>query len=287
MTYNNPKAIAILLAAYNAEKFLAEQVDSLISQTNQDWTLYIRNDGSTDSTAQIIGRYCEQYPDRIIEIDRGGKNLGCRDNFFRLLEVVESDYYMFCDADDYWLPKKIEVSYNFLKEKESQYPGKPILVHCDKIMGDENLNITSQSGWKTLKFDPDIISSFNHIPLRIVGGASSMFNNAIKSEYLVPSPFPTAHDGWVALQTARYGKIFAIHQALMIYRQHSASTTFGDNTHTSLWQYFKKIFILQKWFKHHNEFASQMQTLEYGGKIKYFYYRIVVFSKIIWGRLTY
>lgn len=288
MNYKCPKPIAILLAVYNGEKYLHVQIDSIIEQTNKDWVLYIRDDASTDSTREIIAEYCKNN-DNIITIKDDLGNLGCYENFKQLLRVVEADYYMFSDADDYWLPQKVEISYNFLKQKEIEYPNIPLLAHCDKIITDSNLNVICKSGWDSLKFDPDIISEYNHIPLYIAGGASSIFNNKIREKYYnEKSPFPTAHDGWIALQTTRYGgKIFAIHKPLMRYRLHDNNITVSIKTAQTFNEYLRKLLQITSTFKYHWQFASQMYTLGYGGKCKYFYYRIVVFFKLMWGRLTY
>lgn len=71
-------SVAIMLAAYNGAKYLEEQIESIVSQTFEDWTLYIRDDNSIDATASIIKRYTEKYPDRIVNIDdkklRGGSS---------------------------------------------------------------------------------------------------------------------------------------------------------------------------------------------------------------------
>lgn len=283
MIYQNTRPIAILLAVYNGEKYLREQLDSLVQQTNHQWTLYIRDDSSTDSTRQIIKEYMDQF-EFIVEVIDDKGNLGCFENFRELLRCVESDYYMFSDADDVWLPEKVQISYDFILEKEKLYPNIPILAHTDKILTDENLNVTAWSSWKSIRFNPDSISDYKYIPLMIVGGASSIFNHAAKAPALEPPPFFASHDGWLGLQTARYGKLFAIHQGLMYYRRHSVSTTSADPASPN---YAKKMLRLPKRLKHHWQFASAMKTLGYGGKVKYFWYRIVVFFKIQWGRLTF
>mgnify|MGYP001752760343 CR=1 FL=1 len=133
MIYKCPKPIAILLAVYNGEKYLQVQIDSILAQTNQQWVLYIRDDDSTDSTQQIIFDYCLKYDNIVAVKDKLG-NLGCYENFRQLLRVVRSKYYMFSDADDYWLPEKVQISYDFILKKEEQYPNIPILAHCDKII---------------------------------------------------------------------------------------------------------------------------------------------------------
>lgn len=63
--------LAILLATYNGEKYLEEQLDSLLAQTNKEWTTYIHDDGSTDKTELIIDRYCELYPEQFKKITGG------------------------------------------------------------------------------------------------------------------------------------------------------------------------------------------------------------------------
>lgn len=285
MIYECPTPIAILLAVYNGEEYLRVQVDSIIGQTNQDWTLYIRDDNSTDSTREIIADYCRHY-ENVISIKDNLGNLGCYENFKQLLRIVEANYYMFSDADDFWLPEKVQVSYDFIKAKETIYTQIPLLAHCDKIIADGEMHVISPSGWKDLHFDPDLLADFNYIPVQTVGGAGAIFNHAAKSHVFEPAPFRVSHDGWLGLQTARYGKIFAIHQSLMIYRRHDSSVTAQDKSGQTFSNYFNRMMNLKSTFKYHWTFANQMQTLGYGGKCKYFYYRLVVFFKIMWGKLT-
>lgn len=286
MSYKCEKPIAILLAVYNGEKYLNVQVDSIINQTNHDWVLYIRDDASIDSTMQIIDDYCAKN-DNIIKIEDEIGNLGCYENFRQLLRLVDADYYMFCDADDYWLPEKVQISYDFIREKEHKYPNIPILVHTDKSNADGQLNIYNQSDWRTNKLNPDSISKFAHVPLRIVGGATAIFNNKIVTKYCDEvSPFPTAHDGWTALQTARYGRIFAIHKPLLIYRRHGSNATNEDGRTQTLNNQIGRLIKLKSTLKYHHELADALKTISYGGRTKYYFYRIVVFFKLLWGKLT-
>lgn len=108
-----PTEIAILMATYNGEKFLREQIDSIIKQTNNNWTLYIHDDGSTDSTLSIVQQYCREH-ENIIFLEDEVKGRGAAQSFFYMLESIDSLYYMFCDQDDYWQPDKVEVSYSQL-----------------------------------------------------------------------------------------------------------------------------------------------------------------------------
>ena len=120
--------IAILMSTYNGECYLKDQIESILSQTYKDWILYIRDDGSTDRTIRIIKTYVGNYPDKIIyEYDRLG-NLGSGRSFMKLLSSIDSDYYMFCDQDDVWLPSKIEKTYLKMKSLEMNHAHNAIAV---------------------------------------------------------------------------------------------------------------------------------------------------------------
>lgn len=275
----NLQPIAILLAAYNAEKYLVEQLDSLLVQSNSDWTLYIRNDGSKDNTQSIIDVYVGKYPDKIIQIDRGGGNLGCRNNFFRLLEIVESDYYMFCDADDVWLSQKVELSYNYLKKKEQLYPNKPILVHCDAVICDEHLNQIAASFWQTTGINPDKFVKYNYIAVCCtIGGAKSIFNKAAKA-----TVFPLANntfifDYWLAMNVAKQGYIFPLQKPLILYRQHSGQTlgvTVGTKNAIGC-----KLSKIGKLLKLYRAEARLLKSIGYGPTIKYYWYKVVTILRI-------
>ena len=100
--------VNVLLATYNGEKFLQAQIESIINQTYSDWKIFARDDCSKDRTVDILREYAATYPDQFYLIDNSDGNLGCVQNFSRLLEVVESGYFMFCDQDDIWMPNKLE-----------------------------------------------------------------------------------------------------------------------------------------------------------------------------------
>lgn len=275
--YINTKSIAILLAAYNAEKYLVEQIESLICQTNQDWTLYIRNDGSKDNTDEIISNYCSRYSN-IIEIDRGGENLGCRNNFFRLLEVVESEYYMFCDQDDVWLSNKIELSVDRMGEIKSINPDKPLLVHTDSAIYDENLNVVAESFWKTVNINPDKYLSFNLICVcSCISGATMLFNKKVKNLVFPLADNNLIFDYWIAINAVKFGVISTIHKPTRKYRQHNSNvcgvTVGGENT---LKNKLKNTAFIFKKYKHE---SNKLKTIGYGSFGKYLYYKMIVIIK--------
>ncbi|MCZ4242917.1 glycosyltransferase family 2 protein [Pedobacter punctiformis] len=278
MMCTNNREIAILLAAYNAEKYLSEQIESIIAQTFTNWTLYIRNDGSTDQTAVVISDYCIKYPDKIFEIDKGGKNLGCRNNFFRLLEVVESEYYMFCDADDVWLKSKIEFSYERIKMLELLNPYKAILVHTDAIICDSDLNIISDSFWHSTGINPMKFTSFNYMCVCCtVGGAKSIFNRKAKELIFPLADNNFMFDYWIALNVAKYGIISVIDVPLIKYRQHSSNllgVTYGNAN-----SIFNKLKQAKTLFRDYKRESDTLKTIGYGSFTKYLFYKFLVVVK--------
>ena len=112
--------IAILLSTYNGEAYLEAQLLSIISQTNTNWKLFIRDDGSIDKTHEIIKKYTAKFPNLIILITDEYGNLRSARSFMQLLQISQASYYMFCDQDDVWLPFKIQNSLNKMTELEKR-----------------------------------------------------------------------------------------------------------------------------------------------------------------------
>ena len=108
--------IDILLPTYNGAKYVEELIQSLFLQVYQNWRLIIRDDCSSDQTIEIIQRFAREYPARFIIIPNEGKHLGIIGSFAHLLEVSKEKYTMFCDQDDIWLPKKIKLCYDRIKQ---------------------------------------------------------------------------------------------------------------------------------------------------------------------------
>lgn len=286
MIYQNVKPIAILLAVYNGEKYLAEQVNSILNQTNQEWVLYIRNDGSTDSTQSIIDEYIRQNPSKIVQVDKGDNNIGWKLGFFSLFEQVQSDYYCFSDADDVWISEKIELSINLIREKEKIYIDKPILVFGDNAVCDEHLNLIAPSWWKVQKMKPKLFLSYNTLPIcNVVGGATMMFNNKVKPMcFPIPVP-PLSHDTWIPMQVAKYGRVFVLDKSLKLYRQHSGNMSgAASEPYKFRWH---KLTQIPSIIKRDIEIAKYFHKVGYGSCLKYFFYRLVVLLKLQWSKITY
>ena len=133
--------VIVLLASYNGEKYLRDQLDSLINQTYKNIDVYIRDDNSTDKTMDIINEYCGKSINGInfIKVDSCGRNLGYPDCFWEILKnVPRAKYYCFCDQDDYWLPEKIESSVKCLEKVDSTIPA---MTYCAFDYYNENIII--------------------------------------------------------------------------------------------------------------------------------------------------
>lgn len=215
------ETIGILLALYNGEKYLQEQLDSILSQTYTNWKLYICDDGSVDKSISIVEKYVSSYPDKIIFMKCEESNVGATLNFSRLACYIKEPYIMFCDQDDIWVDKKVQISYNAIKKLESNDTKTPALFFCDLQLIDESGNIKAASFWRDQKLEPDISKDFySLLALNVVTGSTIIINNALKS---VAFPIPTphiVHDHWLAVMACYYGKVSYTKEPLVKYRQH-------------------------------------------------------------------
>ena len=149
--------IDILLATYNGEKYIKEQIDSILNQSYTNFNLIISDDSSTDSTVEILKEY--EKKDERIKLIVQKENLGYIKNFEYLLTQVNSKYYMFSDQDDFWVNDKVLKSYNKLVKENLD------LVFCDLEIVDENLNKVNESMMKYLKVDKRIQKYNRSVPL--------------------------------------------------------------------------------------------------------------------------
>ncbi|MCX7769700.1 MAG: glycosyltransferase family 2 protein [Proteobacteria bacterium] len=218
---NEKKVVDILLGTYNGEKYLPALLASLESQSYKDWNLIIRDDCSRDNTKNIIFDFKSKYPDKVKIIDDEGKNLGACKNFLKLLEFSKSDYLLFCDQDDVWLPEKIERMLNRALEIERHISNQPFLIHHDLIVVDESLNIISESFWKYQFIRPDFCKTLPRLLVtNSVTGCATLINKKLK-ELIIPAPEGVImHDWWIALVASAFGEIYWMPDRLVLYRQH-------------------------------------------------------------------
>lgn len=218
--------IAILLASYNGEKYIAEQIESLLKQTEAGWELFIHDDGSTDRTPEILRRYEARYPDRIHVLDSPPCG-GAKDNFLRMLREVRAPYVMFCDQDDVWLPEKVEVTLGEMKRLEVKHGAeRPLLVFTDLCVTDERLHPIAARLSAYQKLDPRRTKAKELMIQNVITGCTVMLNRALVKLAITPENTTgiIMHDWWCALIAASFGAVSYVDRALVLYRQHGGNS---------------------------------------------------------------
>jgi len=245
--------IDILMAVYNGEKYLKEQLDSILNQTYEKFNLIISNDCSSDNSLEILNEY-QKRDDRIVVFDQE-KNLGLIKNFEFLLTKVINKYFMLSDQDDVWYNNKIEVSLNKIVEDNV------MLVHTDLEVVDDNLRTINNSFLKQLNIYKKAIrfNDYNLIFLdNCVTGCTILANSEIIEKALCLPEKPILHDWWLALIAGTIGKIGFINEPTIKYRQHE-SNLIGANS--------------KKQFENFKEYKSY--------RIKLYYEQFYLYNKYI------
>ena len=213
--------IDILMATYNGEKYLREQIESILNQTYKNIRLIISDDCSTDQTREIIKQY--EKKDSRIKVYLQEQNLGYLKNFNFLLTKVENNIYMLSDQDDIWLPQKVEKTYKFLKQNNSD------LVFTDLLVVDEKGNEVNKSFDKLMNLTKKIKKTVGTYKLAYLYNSVTGCTIMSKKEQLnkildIPTNSKHVfHDHWIALSVSINGKVSYLEEPLIKYRQH------GDN----------------------------------------------------------
>ena len=217
------KKIDILMATYNGEKYLVEQLDSIINQTYRNWNLLIRDDNSTDKTLEIIQNYHKK--DKRIKILKDNKgNLGIVRNFEELLKSSESEFIMFSDQDDIWVENKLDM---YLKMIE-KIKNKGFMIHSDAILFDKNKSNILKDTFISKK---DINKGRENVFfIYFVQCATILISKEIKNFIL---PFPKEvylHDRYIHLISELFFERIFVNKALIYYRQHGDNQIGAKNT---------------------------------------------------------
>lgn len=230
--------ISILLSTYNGEKYLKNQLESLLIQACKNINVIVRDDGSVSDTLRILSSYN-------VDLLESQSNVGPKKSFSLLLEYTlqnsDSDYFMFSDQDDVWKEDKVEKTFKKMQEMEKKYLNLPILVHTDLEVVSESLNIIDESFWHFENLDPSI-NQFSRLLLQnTVTGCTVMINRKL-AELALPMPEDAImHDWWLALVTSKFGKIAYLDEQTIKYRQHDKNSIGAKG--------FSYIFILMKFYK--------------------------------------
>lgn len=201
--------VAIIVSTYNGERFLSEQLDSLLAQTYSDISIFVRDDGSTDSTKSILEIYSRNHGITCWYENNIGSTLSFLDGLVRAGD--DYDYYAFCDQDDVWFPEKVSVSVSSLEDGSA---GAKLFfsefTYCDARLherGKSHLKKTDVS--RTLFYFDNVCS-----------GNTMLFNNDLRTLVLSHDYSSVYyHDWWIALIAAHFGNLYYSDRALLYYRR--------------------------------------------------------------------
>ena len=227
------KRVCILLSTYNGERYLEEQLDSLIKQENVDVSILVRDDGSTDGTTEILNKWQSDGHLKWYS----GENKGYAQSFMDLVQTAgDANYYAFCDQDDIWLPNKLISAIENLNKLKS-----PVKLYCSNLYyykNGENLGVIKK---QMPKYD-----IYTSIIRNIATGCTIVFNPELKNQMTQCTPnYLIAHDFWAYQLAMIFGEVYQDENAYIYYRQH-------DNN-----QIGAKTSIIEKWKRRINRLFSK------------------------------
>jgi glycosyltransferase involved in cell wall biosynthesis len=241
-------SVQVLLSTYNGEKYIEEQVRSILAQDYPNITILARDDGSTDRTVEILERLAADHHN--IEIIKA-ENIGFARSFFQLLarSSSEVDYVAFCDQDDVWLENKISRAVSML----NPYPAHQPLLYCSllKLVDEELQPITSS--YLPLKG----ISFQNALVENVAIGCTSVLNQAARRLIINYLPRKVLfHDWWIYLVITAFGRVVYDNRSFILYRRHAGNAT---NYPTGL---INSLGYFLKRFQRYSRYRPVMQQAE-------------------------
>jgi len=205
--------VSIALCTYNGAAFLAEQLDTLVSQTYQNIEIVVVDDCSTDTTPIILKDYASRYPQ--FKIYHNEHNLGFTGNFERAVTLCTGELIALCDQDDLWHSSKIELQVEALKENVFVYHDSEFIHEDGTPMNKKMSDLMNlyRGG------SPEAFLFFN-----CVSGHTVLMKRELLA-WALPLPKGFFHDWWLAYVATNIGSIDFIPNCLVQYRQHNKSET--------------------------------------------------------------
>lgn len=219
--------VHIVLAAYNGEQYLREQIDSVLAQTYENITVEVCDDGSTDGTAAIIREY--EARDKRVKLHMNPHNLGYVKNFLEGVKRCTAPYVMLCDQDDIWQADKVEKTLRAMQQTEKRRHGEPVLIFTDALRFDSETGEELGFFHKTSHLDVKKVDTAHLFMENKCIGCTMMMNQAILP-YLEELPEEIrVHDWWLALICSHFGTIEYVPQVTLRYRQHAGNQIGGSS----------------------------------------------------------
>lgn len=212
------------MAAYNGEKYIKQQIESIMKNTYENIHLTIYDDTKEEQTSaamtDILSLMNEKYGDKIT-YKKNAQNKGCTRNFLEGLQASEAEYTMFSDQDDYWNKDKVELTVEKMKQMESKY-GKdtPLVVFTDAIVVDSKLNLIHRSFHRSNHLNTKRLGLAHLLMENKLIGCTMMMNQALRNKIIAIPEKARVHDWWIALVAATFGQIGYLEESTILYRQH-------------------------------------------------------------------
>lgn len=272
--------LSVVIATYNGEKYIKEQVESIISQTYQPAEIIIVDDNSTDNTVCIVESLLKESNIHYMIVSHS-KNQGVSCTFEDGIKKSNSPYIMLCDQDDVWEPDKIKISVETICKNENS-----VLVVTNASITDENLVASSKNMFDFISFPGvfvDGVCKFNSEEAKLlffkrnyVTGMCSIVKKEV-AQAAIPFSKNMTHDAWLAWVATCYGEIIFLKDELVKYRQHNNNVIGIQKKRESLFEYLEnrkreKIKIRNKYLDFGKFIEFQMQSL-YENLLKFLNWR--------------
>ena len=270
----NPK-VQILLATYNGQKYLREQLDSIINQEYKLWELLIHDDGSIDNTINILNEYQDKYPKRIKFLNDQKVFSSASKNFFYLIEnrSREANLFCLCDQDDLWDKSKLKFIIERYNSKEYK---EPLLIHSDLSLIDERGDLLEKSHNKLIKNQKNLITKNTVLYYNPIPGCAMTINAAL-AEKIYYCKYMVMHDWWILLSAIyKNATVLYIKDPLVKYRQHSENVC-GYRKINFFILVLRLLFKIPRYFKNVKKAYFQSKKFFYQSGIKYFF-KLVTFQ---------
>jgi len=251
--------ISVVIATYNGEKYLEQQLDSILSQTLPPAELIICDDCSIDRTLTILEKYRKRG---LLTYVRNDRQLGLIDNFKKAVSLAaETNYVALSDQDDQWLPDKLQRSAELLDQMDQKLPA---MVYTDLLLVDQdehilNTSFRNERGQDHYQHNLQTLFFSN-----FVNGCTVLMNSKLRFFFAnMPNHIKLNHDGWLALAAFTFGEPKSINSALVRYRKHenNVSTTLGTVPKN---RYLNTINQLVNAWTGHDDFLSvELETTRY------------------------
>jgi glycosyltransferase involved in cell wall biosynthesis len=208
------------MATYNGEKFIDQQVKSILDQLSSNDELIVSDDHSTDNTIGIL----HSFNDARIKIIYNNGVKGHVGNFQNALSNAKGDYIFLADQDDIWFDNKVEVMISYLENYD--------VVCCDCEIVDENLITIAKSYYNYIGSGPGLFKNF--LRNTYMGNCMAFKKEVLELALPIPYDIPN-HDLWIGITADLFYKPYFIPQILGMHRRHdlNASNTFDIKTPTS------------------------------------------------------